>query len=55
MTQECRETSPDNHRKAVSLYKACLHHKKGKLLCKPWGHFCFIEIELVEGLLDLFK
>lgn len=32
----------------VSLYKVCLHHKKGKLLCKPWEHLCIIEIELVE-------
>lgn len=29
--------------------------KRGNCFVKPWGHFCFIEMELVEGLLDLFK
>lgn len=48
-TQECRETSSDNHRKAVSLCKVCLHHKKGNCFVNPGDTFVSLKSSLLKG------
>lgn len=49
MTQECRETSPDNHRKAVSLCKVCPHYKKGNCFVNPGDTFVSLKSSLLKG------